>query len=304
MNFDQVATAIKAGPGSVLKVSLPKKGHLQKETGRIIDAAGFKLWARNAETGDWVSWDHKKSNDSDAPDNRVDVVLIEDTSGDMGFFCGFMERSKDGIQDTAIGWRDIQITGRDVQIDFELAASGVDLRPKIVMPLNFSRCDMHLLSRTAGDISANDFDDMRDVNDRLIVATSYEAAAHAWFTARKIENVHIIKRDGGIEAYANGSILPPTVACVVDLVDTGTSAKQNGLYKNQTLFPSYACVVMRPGEIPETVEDQARTFIKRIADAASEICTATQFENKELEPFYGAGVIHPLQQSKPVRAVA
>lgn len=104
-----------------------------------------------------------------------------------------------------------------------------------VLDLGFGRCRMCV----AGPESARE---LLNGQQQIRVATKYPKIAQQYFTEEKNQTVEIIKLNGSIE-------LAPIVGLsevIVDIVETGSTLKENGLQVLEEVCPLSARVVVNP----------------------------------------------------------
>jgi len=104
-----------------------------------------------------------------------------------------------------------------------------------VLDLGFGKCRMCVCGpeRAAGLLNGQ---------EQIRVATKYPKIAREYFTDTKNQTVEIIKLNGSIE-------LAPIVGLaevIVDIVETGSTLKENGLKVLEEVLPLSARVVVNP----------------------------------------------------------
>lgn len=126
------------------------------------------------------------------------------------------------------GAADIGIVGRDTIIE-------ENKKLYEVLDLGFGKCRMCV----CGPKSAEKY---LDSGEMIRVATKYPAIAKDYFLNKKHQTVEIIKLNGSIE-------LAPIVGLaevIVDIVETGSTLKENGLKVLEEVCPLSARVVVNP----------------------------------------------------------
>ncbi len=149
----------------------------------------------------------------------------------------------------AHGGADLGVAGRDILGEYpEELYQPVDL--------NVAHCRM-CVARPAD----KDLDDRPGT--RLRVATKYPNAAETHFAAKGI-SIEIIKLYGSME-------LAPLVGmadCIVDLVSTGRTLKENGLVEVETLWHSTARLVVNRASM-KTKHDRLAPILATLAEVAA-----------------------------------
>ena len=104
-----------------------------------------------------------------------------------------------------------------------------------VLDLGYGKCRMCV----CGPASAREY---LDHNQLIRVATKYPNIAKDYFYNKKNQNMEIIKLNGSIE-------LAPIVGLsevIVDIVETGTTLRENGLQVLEEVCPLSARMVVNP----------------------------------------------------------
>ncbi len=138
----------------------------------------------------------------------------------------FLAKASDVPTYVEYGAADIGVVGKDTLLE-----EGKNLYE--VLDLGFGRCDMVV----AGPA---DMANQLRYNNSLRVATKYPNIAKDYFHGTKNQKVEIIKLNGSIE-------LAPLVGLsevIVDIVETGTTLKENGLVVLETICPLSARMVV------------------------------------------------------------
>ena len=123
-----------------------------------------------------------------------------------------------------------------------------------VLDLGFGKCKMCV----CGYESAKE---LLNTRDRIRVATKYPLIARKYFTEVKHKSVDIIKLNGSIE-------LAPIVGLsdvIVDIVETGSTLKENGLKVLEEVCPLSARVVVNPVSM-RVLEKRINELIRKIRE--------------------------------------
>ena len=131
-----------------------------------------------------------------------------------------------GAADIGIGAADIGIVGRDTIIE-------ENKKLYEVLDLGYGKCRMCV----CGPASARKY---LENGDTIRVATKYPNIAKDYFLGRKHQTVEIIKMNGSIE-------LAPIVGLsevIVDIVETGSTLRENGLEVLEEVCPLSARMVV------------------------------------------------------------
>ena len=156
-------------------------------------------------------------------DSRKLIFVNEDLK--MKFF---LAKGPDVPTYVEYGAADIGIVGKDTLLE-----EGRKLYE--VMDLGFGKCKMCV----CGPESARE---VLENNQLIRVATKYPNIAKDYFFNRKHQTVDLIKLNGSIE-------LAPIVGLsevIVDIVETGSTLKENGLVVLEEVCPLSARVVVNP----------------------------------------------------------
>ena len=140
----------------------------------------------------------------------------------------FLAKASDVPTYVEYGAADIGVVGRDTILE-------EDKHIYEVLDLNIGRCRMCV----AGPESAKE---MLHNGQVIRVATKYPRIAKDYFFNKKHQTVEIIKLNGSIE-------LAPIVGLsevIVDIVETGTTLKENGLSVLEEIYPLSARMVVNP----------------------------------------------------------
>ncbi len=140
----------------------------------------------------------------------------------------FLAKASDVPTYVEYGAADIGVVGRDTILE-------EDKHIYEVLDLNLGKCRMCV----AGPESAKE---MLHNGQVIRVATKYPRIAKDYFFNKKHQTVEIIKLNGSIE-------LAPIVGLsevIVDIVETGTTLKENGLSVLEEIYPLSARMVVNP----------------------------------------------------------
>ena len=140
----------------------------------------------------------------------------------------FLAKGPDVPTYVEYGAADIGVTGKDIILE-----EGRKLYE--VMDLGFGKCRMCV----CGPESARE---LLQNNQLIRVATKYPNIAKDYFYNKKHQTVEIIKLNGSIE-------LAPIVGLsevIVDIVETGTTLKENGLVVLEEVCPLSARMIVNP----------------------------------------------------------
>ena len=131
----------------------------------------------------------------------------------------FLAKGPDVPTYVEYGAADIGVVGKDIILE-------EDRKVHEVLDLKFGTCNMCV----CGPESAKELLGRREI---IRAATKYPRIAKDYFLGRKHQTVEIIKLNGSIE-------LAPIVGLsevIVDIVETGTTLKENGLYVLDKVCP-------------------------------------------------------------------
>lgn len=159
----------------------------------------------------------------------------------------FLAKGPDVPTYVEYGAADLGVVGRDTILE-----EGRKLYE--VMDLGFGKCRMCI----CGPESAKE---LLDGNQQIRVATKYPNIAKDYFYNKKHQTVEIIKLNGSVE-------LAPIVGLsevIVDIVETGTTLKENGLTVLEKVCPLSARMVVN--QVSMKMEDERiRKIIKDLRD--------------------------------------
>jgi ATP phosphoribosyltransferase len=181
----------------------------------------------------------------EAEDKNTRKLIFEDPSLGIRYF---LAKGTDVPTYVAYGAADIGVVGRDTILE-----EGRKLYE--VLDLGYGKCRMCI----CGPESAASY---LDSGDQIRVATKYPNIAKEYFLNKKHQTVEIIKLNGSIE-------LAPIVGLsevICDIVETGTTLRENGLTVLEEVCPLSARVVVN--QVSMKMENERITeFIRRIKEA-------------------------------------
>jgi ATP phosphoribosyltransferase len=181
----------------------------------------------------------------EAEDKNTRKLIFEDPSLGIRYF---LAKGTDVPTYVAYGAADIGVVGRDTILE-----EGRKLYE--VLDLGYGKCRMCI----CGPESAASY---LDSGDQIRVATKYPNIAKDYFLNKKHQTVEIIKLNGSIE-------LAPIVGLsevICDIVETGTTLRENGLTVLEEVCPLSARVVVN--QVSMKMENERITeFIRRIKEA-------------------------------------
>ena len=157
------------------------------------------------------------------PDTRKLIFVNEDLKIKM-----FLAKASDVPTYVEYGAADIGIVGKDTILE-----EGRNIYE--VLDLGFGKCRMCV----CGPESARD---LLQHHEQIRVATKYPKIAKDYFYNKKHQTVEIIKLNGSIE-------LAPIVGLadvIVDIVETGSTLRENGLAVLEEVCPLSARMVVNP----------------------------------------------------------
>ena len=125
---------------------------------------------------------------------------------------------------------DIGIIGENLFVEYQL--SGQNKNVEIIARLKFANCRLSIAVGNDGKITK-----MADLEGKTI-ATSYPATLKDYLKKHNV-NAHIIIMHGSVELAPKIGIAD----AICDLVSTGTTLKENGLFEMQVILESEAVLV-------------------------------------------------------------
>ncbi len=160
----------------------------------------------------------------------------------------FLAKGPDVPTYVEYGAADIGVSGKDIIMEENRSIYEV-------LDLGFGRCRMCVAGpREAGELLQH--------QEMIRVATKYPRIAKDYFHNRKHQTVDIIKLNGSIE-------LAPIVGLsdvIVDIVETGSTLKENGLTVLEDICPLSARMVVN--QVSMRMEsDRIRKIIERLREA-------------------------------------
>lgn len=180
------------------------------------------------------------------PDTRKLIFVNEDLR--LKFF---LAKGPDVPTYVEYGAADIGVTGRDTILE-----EGRKIYE--VLDLGFGKCRMCV----CGPESARP---LLESQQQIRIATKYPKIAHDFFYNTKNQTVEIIKLNGSVE-------LAPIVGLsdvIVDIVETGTTLRENGLTVLEEVCPLSARVVVNP--VSMRIENERITkILKGMSDVIAE----------------------------------
>ena len=163
----------------------------------------------------------------------------------------FMAKGPDVPTYVAYGAADIGIVGRDTIIE-------ENRKLYEVLDLGYGKCRMCICGPESAREKLNSGDTIR-------VATKYPAIAKDYFLNKKHQTVEIIKLNGSIE-------LAPIVGLsevICDIVETGTTLRENGLQVLEEVCPLSARVVVNQVSM-KMENERISVLITKLKEALSE----------------------------------
>ena len=157
-----------------------------------------------------------------------------------GAYEALFVRPQDIPEFTADGAADLGITGWDL-----VAESGRPLES--LLDLEFGRCRLVVAAREDRPITA-----ATDVADGQRVATVFPRLTRAWFAERG-RTIRLVPVSGAVEVAPRLGIAD----VIVDLTQTGSTLRVNGLREIATVLESTARLITARRDAPETERDDA-----------------------------------------------
>ena len=162
----------------------------------------------------------------------------------------FLAKGPDVPTYVEYGAADVGVVGRDTILEEQRKIYEV-------MDLGFGKCRMCVCGPPEAAA-------LLSQQQQIRVATKYPHIAKDYFTNRKNQTVEIIKLNGSIE-------LAPIVGLsevIVDIVETGSTLRENGLVVLEEICPLSARVVVNP--VSMKMENERITSILRALSEASQ----------------------------------
>lgn len=184
-------------------------------------------------------------NAAEAEDKNTRRLIFQDDEFGIRYF---LAKGPDVPTYVAYGAADIGVVGKDTILE-----EGRQIYE--VLDLGYGACRMCI----CGPESAKKY---LDSGDQIRVATKYPNIAKDYFLNRKHQTVEIIKLNGSIE-------LAPIVGLsevICDIVETGTTLRENGLTVLEEVCPLSARVVVN--QVSMKMQNQRITeFIRKLKEA-------------------------------------
>lgn len=184
-------------------------------------------------------------NAAEAEDKNTRKLIFQDDEFGIRYF---LAKGPDVPTYVAYGAADIGVVGKDTILE-----EGRQIYE--VLDLGYGACRMCI----CGPESAKKY---LDSGDQIRVATKYPNIAKDYFLNRKHQTVEIIKLNGSIE-------LAPIVGLsevICDIVETGTTLRENGLTVLEEVCPLSARVVVN--QVSMKMQNQRITeFIRKLKEA-------------------------------------
>lgn len=163
----------------------------------------------------------------------------------------FLAKGPDVPTYVEYGAADIGVTGSDILME-------ENRRVYEVLDLGFGRCRMCV----AGPEEARE---LLQHHEMIRVASKYPRIARDYFYNRKNQTVDIIKLNGSVE-------LGPIVGLsdvIVDIVETGSTLRENGLKVLEEVVPISARLIVNPVSM-QMKTGRIRTMINRLRDVLAQ----------------------------------
>ena len=177
------------------------------------------------------------------PNSRKLIFVNEDLGVKF-----FMAKGPDVPTYVEYGVADIGVVGKDIVLEENRKVNDV-------LDLKFGECKMCV----CGTVEAGELLSRRKL---IRVATKYPNIAKDYFYNKKHQTPEIIKMNGSIE-------LAPIVGLsevVVDIVQTGSTLKENGLVVLEEIAPISARMIVNPASM-RMENDKIRTLIDDLREA-------------------------------------
>ncbi len=159
-------------------------------------------------------------------------------------------RSQDVVTYVEHGAADLGVVGKDVLLEEE---------PEVYEPLDLGLgpCRLAVAEPAGGDATPRD-------GAHLRVATKYPCLAMAHFRAKGVQ-AEVIKLYGSIELAP----LTGLADCIVDLVSTGETLRQNGLREVETILDSTSRLIVNRAAM-KTRTARINELVRRLRDRLGE----------------------------------
>lgn len=163
----------------------------------------------------------------------------------------FLSKGPDVPTYVEYGAADIGVVGKDTVME-------ENRRVYEVLDLGFGKCRMCVCGPAASE-------ELLRHHERIRVATKYPLIARDYFYNKKHQTVDIIKLNGSVE-------LGPIVGLsdvIVDIVETGSTLKENGLMVLEEICPLSARMIVNQVSMQMETE-RIRTLISRLKELCQE----------------------------------
>ncbi len=157
----------------------------------------------------------------------------------------FLSKATDVPTYVEYGAADIGVVGKDTLLE-------ANKKLYEVLDLGFGKCKMCV----CGPESARE---LLKHNELIRVASKYPHIAREYFHNKKLQTVEIIKLNGSVE-------LAPIVGLsevIVDIVETGSTLRENGLIVLEEICPLSARMVVNPVSI-KMEQERIQTIIREL----------------------------------------
>ncbi|OAM96291.1 ATP phosphoribosyltransferase [Pelosinus fermentans] len=121
--------------------------------------------------------------------------------------------------------------------------------PPLMHNLGFGNCSMVLGGKIGGKSSHS--------KESFVVATEHPIVAKKYFDSMDIKKYQILELHGSVEA----AVVLGVADCFIDIVETGTTLKANGLCAYRTLFESTAHLILSEAAIKNSkIQEEINQF--------------------------------------------
>ncbi len=208
-----------------------------------------------------------------------ELVLLDEANGVEFFYL----RPRDIAVYVGEGTLDLGVTGRDMLLDSH--AEAVE-----VMPLGFGRSRFRFAAAAGSTLSVEQLDGLR-------LATSYPGLVERYLADRGIK-ARLIELDGAVET----AIRLGVADVIADVVETGTTLRQNGLELfGEPLLESEAVLIHRAEVTPPTGLEQFRRRLDGVLVARNYVMMDYDVERVALD---AACALTPGLESPTVSSLA
>lgn len=163
----------------------------------------------------------------------------------------FLSKATDVPTYVEYGAADIGVVGKDTLLE-------MNKKLYEVLDLGFGKCKMCV----CGPESARE---LLNHNELIRVASKYPHIAREYFHNKKLQTVEIIKLNGSVE-------LAPIVGLsevIVDIVETGSTLRENGLCVLEEICPLSARMVVNPVSI-KMEQERIQDIIRKLKNLQEE----------------------------------